>query len=243
MSLLIEEFLNKYHLSVTGIQAELEKYPPCADYIKILPAFSNKYQKLLLDKHQKQLQQTISWLISEHVASLDAYSFDLSSKFKFWGNLNLINTHIHIALQALKFQVAQMGDALSRASFAAFKLYEILSPLAAKIYLKTNTQLAHPAVYIKLDKQWWIFDPNVNPDLIFDTKDYRQQVINHLPKTKLDVQQLNIQIKPELWLLFQLKLPKFNELIKTKLQEHFVNPEHSEDLVDESIHMLQKQMF
>ena len=156
MIILFKEFLNKFHISLACMLTDLKKCPPLADYFKLSPSFSDKYQKFLLDKHQQELQKTMFWLINEHTSSLEANSFDLASKFKFWGNLNLVNTDIHTALQALKFQVAQMGDAFSRASFAALKLYEILSPLAAKIYLKTNTQLAHPAVYIKLDKQWWI---------------------------------------------------------------------------------------
>lgn len=241
MSILFKDFLEKHHVSGEAMLVELKKCPPVADYVNKSPLFSEKYQNLLRDKHQKELIQTMLWLINENTHSLEAYSFDLASKLKFWGNLNFLPHHLHISLQALKFQLAQMGDNLSRASFAAFKLYEMLSPLAAKIYLKTNSQLAHPAVYIKLDRQWWIYDPNINPDLIFNNQDYRHEVVNHLPKIKHQEPKLNIQINPELWLLFQKQLPKLNDLIKNKLIEK--HDENLEPLVDESINMLQKRMF
>jgi hypothetical protein len=247
---LLKDFFEKQHIKNDLFIDTLKKFPPLEPYLESNTLYLDEFSEHLNTTTNRQLLATMFELIQNYISPLETTSFDLSTKFKFWGHLHQsdkIQLEQTITLNALLFHHAHIGNTFTRTCYAALKMYEALSPLAAKIYIKSIASHYHTAVYIKLDKQWWIYDPNLNPNLIFTNQEYRQLVVRQLPKhTNHAVEKINWQIKPETWVLFQKQLPKMQETLKNfllkKQSAQFYKDIANKTIVGESIEKLNAEI-
>jgi hypothetical protein len=247
---LLKDFFEKQHIKNDLFIDTLKKFPPLESYLENHSLYFNEFSAQLNKLTNRQLFATMFELIQNYISPLETTSLDLSTKFKFWGHLyqsDKIQLEQTITLYALLFHHTHIGDTFTRTCYAAMKMYEALSPLAAKIYIKSIASHEHTAVYIKLDKQWWIYDPNLNPDLIFTNQEYRQQVVRQLPKhNNHSIEKINWQIKPETWILFQKQLPKMQATLQnfplTKQSPQFYKDIPNKKIVGESIEKLNAEI-
>jgi|LauGreDrversion4_2_1035121.scaffolds.fasta_scaffold524871_2 hypothetical protein len=250
MYTLLEDFFEKQHIKNTLFLDILKKFPPLESCLEENLLFLNEFSEHLKSAENRHLLTTMFELVQNYISSLETRSFDLATKFKFWGHLHQsdkIRLEQTITLNALLFQHAHIGNTFTRTCYAALKMYEALSPLAAKIYIKSIASHNHTAVYIKLEKQWWIYDPNLNPNLIFTNQEYRHLVVRQLPKhTNHAVEKINWQIKPETWILFQKQLPKMQDILKNFLLKRqsaqFYKDSANKKIVGESIDKLNAEI-
>ena len=250
MYTLLKEFFEKKHIKYDSFPDILKKFPPLESYLEKNALYLKGFSKQLINQSNHQVFSTMFELMQNYVSPVSPSSLDLASRFKFWGHLyqsDKIRTEQMITLHALVFHHAHIGDMLTRTCFAALKMYESLSPLAAKIYIKSIANHSHMAVYIKIDKQWWIYDPNLNPDLIFSNQEYRQLVIKELLQySNPSMTTINWPIKPENWILFQKQIPKMQDMLKIfplkKQSAHVFTDTSNKKIIGESIEKLNAEI-
>jgi hypothetical protein len=183
MAISFEDFFKQYSSSRVNSCSLLIQNPPSAEIPVECPHFSPIYQSLLLDENNRLVLQSAYWLLRFYTSPLLFPSYDLATQFQFWGE---IATHKDIAqrqmliLNGLLFQFTHIGNSHVRACYSAIQLYEMLKSSELKFYVKSFKAHNHMVVYIKKAADWYVYDPMLNPDFIFNIEEYRQNVVKYL---------------------------------------------------------------
>lgn len=227
MAIQFEDFFQPYSETRVIRCGDLNQNPPSADFPADCPHFSTHYQNLLQDPKQKLILQSAYWLTRFYTAPLLSQSYDLSTQFRFWGhiapNKDAAQRQLLI-LNSLIFQFTHLGNSHTRASYSALRLFEVLQNSDLKFYVKSIKAHNHIVVYIKHHQNWYIYDPMLNPDLIFSIKEYRQSVIKNLPVNEEKTPEIQQRIQQTTYFASLEK----SHLFRDYLQEHIKkeNPGH-----------------
>ena len=213
MAISFEDFFQQYSNTPVNSFSLLTHNPPSAEIPVECPHFSPIYQSLLLDEKNRLVLQSAYWLTRYYTSPLLFPSYDLSAQFQFWGHIapnKDIAERQMLILNALLFQFTHIGNSHVRACYSAFQLYEMLKYSDLKFYVKSLKAHNHMVVYIKQASKWYVYDPMLTPDFIFNIEEYRQNVIKHLS--------VNEEKTPEMKQRIDQKT--FEGLMKTSLKFH-----------------------
>ena len=221
MAISFEDFFQQYSSTRVISCSILTQNPPSAEIPVECPHFSSIYQSLLSDENNRLVLQSAYWLARFYTSPLLYPSYDLSTQFQFWGQIapnKDIAQRQMLILNGLLFQMTHIGNSHVRACYSALRLYDQLKHSELKFYVKSLKAHNHMVVYIKKASEWYVYDPMLNPDLIFNIKEYRQNVIKHL--------QVNEEKTPEMQQRIDQKT--YEGLVNTSLTFHHYLQEHIE---------------
>jgi len=106
---------------------------------------------------------------------------------------------IAIPLKAALFDITNIGNCGGRASYAAFKLHEILEGSGLKVTVKSAKFADHVVVYIGKLPDLRVYDPLTNPELIFGFEEYQKKIMPLFkPRQVLEKLQIEVKITPAL---------------------------------------------
>jgi hypothetical protein len=108
-------------------------------------------------------------------------------------------------LNYMPFKFFAYGNCAERSSYAAVKIYDVLSqaPTDIKIFFKSYTEqflVDHFVLRIgNEDKGWFIYDPLTNPEIIFEESEYHRDIIPLFKKhDSLTTRSICLEITPYL---------------------------------------------
>lgn len=227
MTILFEDFFKQHSDSKLISCSFLNQNPPCADFPTDCPHFSSTYQDLLQDSTNKLVLQSAYWLARFYTSPLLSQSYDLSTQFRFWGhiapNKDIAQRQLLI-LNSLIFQHTHLGNSHTRASYSAFRLFELLQNSDLKFYVKSIKAHNHMVVYIKQNKSWYVYDPMLNPDLIFSSEEYRKNVIKKLPVNEEKTPEMQQRINYKTYITSIEKSLPFKDYLHAHIDSE--NPGH-----------------
>lgn len=124
---------------------------------------------------------------------------------------------IYLFAHASMYKITSAGSCSYRASYAALCLYEIFANTPIKVVLHSYLPTRDQFVVMLGNKEmgWFVYDPLTNPELVFDSEQYKKSVLTTFRRPKTSAKPFQLTITKELSANFNARWPLIEvELIK-----------------------------
>lgn len=159
------ELATEKEAEVKALTGKLLMRPPSINHAphECEAHFSSAYQKMMNQKEVMFAVTMIFGFMFERTARPEGDTPERSFFYK----------------HATSFALIQGGNCAQRAAYSALKLSEIFKDTEAKIFVKNFQAYDQYFVQIELKGRVWIFDPQMNPELLFEENYYRSSVLTY----------------------------------------------------------------
>lgn len=118
-----------------------------------------------------------------------------------------------LTLKATLFQLTSAH----RASYAALELFKVFKDSPQKIGLLSSPRVDHYVVCIGNNNNWKIYDPLLNPELLFNLNEYRTEILPQFPNYPGNKPNFKVKIAEKVHAYVQKRSLKIQNFVKDSL--------------------------
>ena len=204
---------------LTSMLDALHLNPPSVRDTQKSPHYSEKYTSNMSRENTQNLH-VMQVLTEMQMAEITFRArTPMQKPLRFWKELpnsekkQAINYAISHASQ---FAYTKTGNCSSRSAFAAMHLYHAIGKQAG-ISVCLISSATHDQFTVMIgtaDKQWFVYDPLTNPELLFEHAEYTSEILKYFSPVQTPKHPLKLKITPATYSAYLAKNPEINDYLQ-----------------------------
>lgn len=178
--------------------------PPSIVDTSSSPHYSSRLRKITSDVSSYAETRQLSTLVEKEFSVLTTQDrFDVAKYVQIFGQVPRDETfhkeNVAI-LRAIRFFVFKTGNCSARASYAAFELSKLL---VGSVTIGIQSHPARDQYILMLQSKekgspWYVYDAITNPELLFNLREYQDDILPLFPRVERPALKYTLTIKPAL---------------------------------------------